>query len=643
MNIKAGIKKLVISLVVFIAAILIENEVIPIVRIGVFVKDDIVLILFLAAYFIIGGEVVKQAIDNVIHLEMLDENFLMTIATVGAFFVSAYPEAVAVMMFYQVGEMFQSYAVDKSRKSITELMDIRPDYAWVKENDGKVVKKNPEEIKIGQIIVVKPGEKVALDGKIAKGIGSLDTSALTGESLPREAKEGDAVISGSISINAVFEIIVEKEFGQSTVSKILEMVENASNKKASAENFITRFARVYTPIVVALAVILAVIPPLFITFTKGNADWYDWIYRALNFLVISCPCALVISVPLSFFGGLGGASKSGILVKGSNYLEALADCNTIVFDKTGTLTKGKFVVSALNSVEGVDESRLLELAAHAEFFSNHPISISLKEAYKLQEGQHFNKLAEEMKDAQVEEIAGYGVKAEIHAGDIDGVIYAGNKKMLDKINVEYTDFTAIGTAVCIAYNGKYMGYIVIEDEIKEQSAEAINEIKKCGVNRTVMLTGDLNNIAQKVGKSIGIDDVYAELLPGDKVEHVEKLFDEMSEGGKLVFVGDGINDAPVLARADIGVAMGALGSDAAIEAADVVLMDDNPLGIAKAIKIARKTVRIVKENIVFAIGVKVLVLILAAVGLANMWAAVFADVGVSVIAILNALRALRTK
>lgn len=594
--------------------------------------DNIQLIIYLIAYFIVGGDVVKEAAENILHGQVFDENFLMTVATVGAFLVSEYPEAVAVMLFYQVGELFQSYAVNKSRKSIAELMDIRPDYAVVKENDGKLAKKDPYDVKIDDIIIVKPGEKVALDGIVINGSASLDVSTLTGESILRDVDVNDEVISGSINKNGLIEIKVTKEFSESTVSKILDLVENASDKKAETENFITKFAKWYTPIVCACALIIAIFPPLIL-----SQAFSDWIYRALTFLVISCPCALVISVPLSFFGGLGGASANGVLIKGSNYIEALSKCNSVVFDKTGTLTKGSFNVTEINAANGVNDNELLENAAFGESYSNHPIALSIKKDYYNKFSTDEKSLTDKTKDAKVTEVAGHGTEININGKNI----CVGNGKLMKKNNITYTEYDGIGTVVYVAVDGKYIGNIIISDEIKENSKEAIAKLGKLGIDKTVMLTGDRNAIGVLVGKELGIKKVCAELLPGDKVDKLESLLEENKGQGVLAYVGDGINDAPVLARADVGIAMGALGSDAAIEAADVVLMDDNPLGIVKAVKIARKTMRLVTENIVFAIGIKILVLVLAALGIANMWAAVFADVGVAVIAILNALRALK--
>lgn len=585
--------------------------------------------LFFIAYAIIGGDVVKKAVMNIGKGQIFDENFLMAIATVGAFFVGEYLEAVAVMIFYQVGEWFQSYAVNKSRKSITELMDIRPDYANVLR-DGVESQVGPDEVAIGEMIVIRPGERIPLDGVVRKGNSTLDTMALTGESVPREALTGDEVISGCVNLNGVIEVETTKEFGDSTVAKILNLVENAGSKKAEAENFITRFARYYTPIVVLLAVLLALVPPLV---TGGN--WSMWIYRALTFLVISCPCALVISIPLSFFGGLGGASRTGVLVKGSNYLEALANTEIVVMDKTGTLTKGVFRVTDIVPAADTNMSReaLLEMAVYVENYSTHPISKSLLAAYEERGGAEIDK----NRLGEIEEIAGRGVCAVL-----DGKrIYAGNTKLMMQQNIAYAQVKETGTIVHLAEEQTYLGYILIADEVKEDAKEAIAGLYAAGVKEIVMLTGDRREAAEAVAKELGIKKVFAELLPGDKVDRMEELLASKSEKGRLVFVGDGINDAPVLARADIGIAMGGLGSDAAIEAADVVIMTDEPSKIARAMQISRTTLRIVKQNIVFALGVKVAVLVLAALGLASMWAAVFADVGVAVIAILNAMRALR--
>ncbi|WP_312642067.1 heavy metal translocating P-type ATPase [Hydrogenoanaerobacterium sp.] len=581
-------------------------------------------LMFLIAYLFIGADILWKAIKNIFRGKVFDENFLMSIATVGAFCIGEYPEGVAVMLFYQIGELFQHYAVNRSRKSIAGLMDIRPDYANVLVN-GELIKGSPEDVEVGDIIVVKAGEKIPLDGKVIEGASTIDTSALTGESLPREAEAGSEVLSGCINLTGVLNIEVTKEFGESTVSKILDLVENASSKKANAENFITKFAKYYTPIVVGIAVVLAVAPPLLF-----GGVWNDWIYRALSFLVVSCPCALVISIPLGFFGGIGGASKCGVLIKGSNYLEALADTEMVVFDKTGTLTKGRFAVTELYP-QGVSDNELLELTAYAEAYSNHPISLSIKAAY--------GKAIDNSRVADVEETAGQGVKAVI-----DGkTVLAGNARLMDTHQITYQAVDAIGTVVHVAADGVYRGCIVIADQIKPDAKHAIAALKAGGVKKTVMLTGDAKAVGEAVAKELGLDEAYTELLPADKVEQMEKLLTQKTGKGKLAFVGDGINDAPVLARADIGIAMGGLGSDAAIEAADIVIMTDEPSRIATAMKISRKTLRIVKQNIVFALVVKVLVLVLVAFGMSTMWEAVFADVGVSVIAILNSMRALRVK
>lgn len=581
--------------------------------------------LFIISYIIVGEDVVKRAVTNIFKGQVFDENFLMSIATIGAFFIGEYPEGVAVMLFYQVGELFQSYAVGKSRKSIASLMDIRPDYANVKKGD-ELVKVDPDEVQIGDIIVIKAGEKIPLDGKVIEGSSMIDTSALTDESVPREVEVGSDILSGCININGVITAEVIQEFGESTVSKILDLVENASSKKSNSEQFITKFARYYTPVVVIIAVFLAIIPPLVI----DGATFSDWIYRALAFLVVSCPCALVISIPLSFFGGIGGASKKGVLVKGSNYLEALAETEIVVFDKTGTLTKGVFNVQEIHP-EGVSKEELLELTAHAESYSNHPISLSLKRAY--------SKEIDNGRISDVEEISGHGVIA-----TVDGKkVMVGNIKLMKMMDIPYFKGELIGTIVHVAVNNKYIGYIVIADEVKEDSAQAIKELKAANIKQTVMLTGDNKSIGSKVAKELGLDKVYAELLPADKVEKLEELFSQKSKKGKLAFVGDGINDAPVLARADIGIAMGGLGSDAAIEAADVVIMTDEPSKIATTMKISKKTLKIAHQNIVFAIGIKIIVLILSAFGITTMWAAIFADVGVTIIAVLNAFRALNVK
>ncbi len=581
------------------------------------------LLVFLAPYLLIGYDVLKEAVESIFHGQMLDEHFLMMVATVGALCVGELEEAVAVMLFYQVGELFQSYAVGKSRKSISALMDIRPDYANI-ERDGKLEQVDPEEIQVGDIIVVKAGEKVPLDGVVMEGKTTLNTAALTGESLPRDAAEGDEIISGCVNISGLIRVRVTKPFSESTVSRILELVENASNKKTRTERFITRFARIYTPAVVGAAVLLAIVPPLVL-----HGNWSDWIYRALTFLVVSCPCALVISVPLSFFGGIGGASSKGILVKGSNYIEALAHCETVVFDKTGTLTEGSFQVTAVHP-DAVDEKELLRLAAAAESYSDHPISLSLKAACH---DSIDSKLV-----TNVHEIAGKGVQAEFEGHTLS----VGNGKLMESLGIEEHKCHKVGTIVHVAMDGKYLGHIVISDVIKPDAAKAIADLKACGVQRTVMLTGDRREVAQNVAQQLKLDDVKAELMPQGKVEAVEELLKAKNPKSTLAFVGDGINDAPVLSRADIGIAMGALGSDAAIEAADVVLMDDQPSKIAEAIRISRKTMGIAMQNIVFALAVKAVILAVTAFGAGNMWWAVFADVGVSVIAILNAMRALRT-
>ena len=582
-------------------------------------------LIYLVAYVIVGWEIVKKAFRNITRGKVFDENFLMTVATIGAFGIGEFPEAVAVMLFYQVGELFQHYAVDKSRKSIASLMDIRPDFANV-EREGNVQKVNPSDVKIGEIIIVKPGEKVPLDGIVVEGTSSLDTKALTGEALPRDVQEGLQVISGCINLNGVIKIEVTKEYGESTVSKILNLVENASSKKAKSENFITKFAQYYTPIVVFIALILAVIPPLMIP----GATFSDWIYRALSFLVVSCPCALVISIPLSFFGGIGGASKMGILIKGSNYLEALANTEIMVFDKTGTLTEGVFEVQKVKAVDRSEEE-LLKLTAYAEYYSNHPISLSVKKAY--------HKEIDEKQILETQELSGRGMVAKIGEQNI----LVGNEKLMREKQIDFETCNEIGTILYVAVNGKYAGCIVIADKIKPDASNTIKNLKKNHMKQTVMLTGDRKDVGENVAKELGLDQVYTELLPDGKVGKVETLLKEKSEKGKLAFVGDGINDAPVLALADIGIAMGGLGSDAAIEAADIVLMTDEPSKIVDAIQLSKKTMKIVKENIIFAISVKILVLILSAFGLSTMWEAVFADVGVSVIAILNALRVLYVK
>ena len=580
--------------------------------------------IFLAAYGVTGWDVLWRAVRNIARGKIFDENFLMSIATVGAFVLGEYPEGVAVMLFYQVGEWFQGYAVHRSRRSIAELMDIRPDYANV-ERDGQTLRVDPEEVAIGETILVKPGEKIPLDGEVIQGSSTLDTAALTGESLPREAEPGAEVLSGCINGGGLLRIRVTKHFGESTVSKILEMVENASSKKARSENFITRFAKYYTPVVVIAAVLLAVVPPLVVP----GAQFAEWVHRALIFLVISCPCALVISVPMSFFGGIGGASRQGILVKGSNYLEMLAQSEIVVLDKTGTLTKGNFQVTEVRPEDGTDKEALLEWAAYAECYSSHPIALSLRRAYG-------RELEPSRVDAP-EEAAGRGLTAKV-----DGhLVAAGNRKMMEEMGLSPKGTDPVGTVVHVAVDGTYRGRIVISDEIKEDARQAMEELKRVGVQRTVMLTGDAPAVAEDVAKKLAIDEVYAGLLPLGKVEKVEELWRQKSKNGRLAFVGDGINDAPVLSRADIGIAMGGLGSDAAIEAADIVIMDDKPSRLATAIKISKKTVRIVRENIVFALGVKAVILALGALGIAGMWLAVFADVGVAFLAILNAMRALR--
>lgn len=602
--------------------------------------------LYMVAYLIIGYDILLKAWKGILNKQVFDENFLMAVATVGALAIAiyerlslagveaghgegGYTEAVAVMLFYQIGEWFQSYAVGKSRRNISELMDIRPDYANI-EKDGELEKVDPDEVEIGSIIVVKPGEKIPIDGVIAEGNSTLNTSALTGESLPRDAKAGDEVISGCINMTGLLKIQTTKEFGESTVSKILDLVENSSSKKSKSENFISKFARYYTPAVCYSALALALLPPIVRIVMGISPMWGDWIYRALTFLVISCPCALVISIPLSFFAGIGGASNAGVLVKGSNYLETLSQTKCVVFDKTGTMTQGVFEVAGVHH-NSIEEGKLLEYAALAESYSSHPISKSLQKAY--------GKAIDQSRVSDVEEISGNGVTAKV-----DGVsVAAGNAKLMKRMGVEYADCHSVGTVVHMAVDGVYAGHILISDIIKPHAKEAIKELKKAGVTKTVMLTGDAKNVGEQVAKELGIGEVYTELLPADKVSLVEKLLEQKNGKDKLAFVGDGINDAPVLSRADIGIAMGALGSDAAIEAADIILMDDDPLKIAKAIKISRKCLRIVYENIIFAIGIKLICLVLGALGIANMWLAIFADVGVMVIAVLNAIRALFVK
>lgn len=604
------------------AAVFLMGEIVPKL---VSVPEWLRFSIFLVCYAVIGWDVVWKALRNIVHGQVFDENFLMSLATVGAFFVGDYPEAVAVMLFYQVGELFQSYAVDKSRKSISELMDIRPDYANLLK-DGTTEEVDPEEVAVGDIILVKPGERVPLDGMILEGKSTLDTSALTGESVPRQVSKEDAVISGCINLTGTVQVQVTKEFGESTVSKILNLVENASSRKANAENFITKFARYYTPAVVIAAVLIAVVPPLLMP----GATFSEWIYRALSFLVVSCPCALVISIPLGFFGGIGGASKTGILVKGSNYLEALSDAEIVVFDKTGTLTRGNFEVTSIEPA-GMEKEELLRIAAIAESDSSHPISLSIKKAY----GQEIPHGAA----AEVEEISGHGVKAVV-----DGrTVYAGNAKLMAMQQISFQENKGIGTVVYVAVDGAFAGSILIADEVKPDAAEAIRGLKAAGIKKTVMLTGDSAAVGEKVAERLGLDEAACELLPGDKVEKVEELLNQTSPKGKLIFVGDGINDAPVLARADVGVAMGGLGSDAAIEAADIVIMTDEPSKLVRALQISGKTMKIVKQNIIFALVIKAAVLVLVAFGMSNMWEAVFADVGVAVIAILNSMRALNSE
>ena len=604
--------RLSISSIFFVSAIIVVNS-------------QLKLILYAISYLLAGGDVVKRAFDNIKEGEVFDENFLMAVASIGAFLIGEAPEGVAVMLFYQVGEMFQSYAVGQSRRSIANLMDIRPDYANVLRND-EIVTISPEEVGIGEIIIVKAGERVPLDGIVVEGNSMLDTSALTGESLPREVTAGSELLSGCININGLISAKVTKPFSESTVNKILELVENASSRKSKSEKFITKFARVYTPVVVVIAVILAVIPPLVLK----DATFSQWIYRALSFLVVSCPCALVISVPLSFFGGIGGASKNGILVKGSNYLEAMAKTEVVVFDKTGTLTKGVFKVQKIHS-ENNQPEELLKLAAYAENYSNHPISLSLKEAYE--------KEIDSRLILDVEEISGHGVTALVD----NKKVMAGNDKLMEKFNIQYNKELHEGTVVHVACEGKYAGYILIADQVKDDALSAIKTLKENNIREIVMLTGDSESAGVSIAKGLGIDKVYTKLLPQDKVERVEQLISQKSEKGMLMFVGDGINDAPVLARADIGVAMGGLGSDAAIEAADVVIMTDEPSKIASAIKISKNTLKIANQNIVFAISVKIIILILSTFGFASLWAAVFADVGVTFIAVLNSMRALNFK
>ena len=618
---KKDLIKIIISFIIFLVAIILPFE-----------NDLINKVLYIIAYLIVGLEILIKAIKNIFKGKVFDEHFLMAIATIGAFVIGEYPEAVAVMLFYQVGELFQDYAVDKSKRSITSLMNIRPDVAYVKRN-GMIEKLSPEEVKIGETIVVKPGEKVPLDGKIIDGKSMIDTSALTGESVPVEVGVGDSILSGTINKNGLLTIKVEKEFGESTVSKILDLVENASNKKSKSENFITKFAKYYTPIVVIIAIILAIIPP----FALNLGEFKEWLYRALTFLVVSCPCALVISIPLGFFGGIGGASKKGILVKGSNYLEALSNTEIVVFDKTGTLTKGVFEVQKIEPIN-IPKEELLKYTTYAEYNSNHPISLSLKNAYKkMLDERKEEKEIDLSKIISVEELAGMGILANIDGKEV----LVGNEKLMKEKNIKYTHCDDIGTIIYVAIDNNYSGYILISDEIKEDSKYAIESLKKNNIGKIVMLTGDKEKVGKFVSEKLGLDEVYTELLPDEKVKKVEDLMKEKSEKGKLVFVGDGINDAPVLALSDIGVAMGGIGSDSSIEASDIVIMTDEPSKIVTAIKTSKKTMKIVKQNIVFAITVKILVLILTAFGVGNMWEAVFADVGVSVLAVINSLRALK--
>ena len=615
-------KKMLIRIIVA-AALIVVLSLLP-------VEGWLQFVLFMVPYLVIGYDILKKAWKGICNKQVFDENFLMAVATIGAILLGDYKEGVAVMLFYQIGELFQSYAVGKSRRNISELMDIRPDYANV-ERDGKLEQVDPDEVAIGTTIIVQPGEKVPIDGIVTEGKSSLNTSALTGESLPRDVSEGEEVISGCINMTGVLRIRTTKEFGESTVAKVLELVENSSSRKSRSENFISKFARIYTPAVCYGALALAILPPLVRMIFMGlSPEWGDWIYRALTFLVISCPCALVISIPLSFFAGIGGASKEGVLVKGSNYLETLSQAKYVVFDKTGTMTQGVFEVSGVHH-SSMDDAKLIEYAALAESASSHPISKSLQKAY--------GKTIDRSRVSDIEEISGNGVTAVV-----DGVkVAAGNGKLMTRLGIEYRECHHVGTVVHIAVNGGYAGHILISDMIKPHAKEAIRDLKHAGIKKTVMLTGDMKKVADQVAQELGIDEVHSELLPADKVTQVERLLDEKKENEKLAFVGDGINDAPVLSRADIGIAMGAMGSDAAIEAADVVLMDDDPQKIAKAIKISRKCIRIVYENIYFAIGIKLICLALGALGIANMWMAIFADVGVMIIAVLNAIRALFVK
>ncbi len=596
---------------------------------GVLTKDMISLFLFIASYLVIGGDILLIAGKNIIKGQVFDENFLMSIATIGAFLIGEYPEAIGVMLFYQIGEFFQQLAVNKSRNSISELMDIRPDHANLKLSNGDISSVSPEEVGIGDIIVVKPGEKIPLDGVVVRGDSQIDTSALTGESVPRVVKERAEVLAGSINKTSLIEVKITKDFSESTVSKILELVENASNKKAPTEKFITKFARYYTPIVVILAILLAFLPPL-----AMGEDLYTWLYRGLSFLVVSCPCALVISIPLSFFGGIGGASRSGVLVKGGNYLEALSKAEVVIFDKTGTLTEGSFEVTKITPYGFITEDMLMEYAAYAEIYSNHPIAKSIVESYKKISTK---AIIDKSRIKSYEEIPGKGVK--IYFGD--RYIYAGNYKLMEELEIKYVKSNEVGTIIYVAVNNNFVGSLVISDRIKNTSPMAIAKLKELGIKKTVMLTGDNKTIADYVAKVISIDEVRAELMPYEKVSEVEKIYNGLSKKGRLVFVGDGINDAPVLARADIGIAMGGIGSDAAIEASDVVIMTDDPEKISTSIKIARKTQKIVVQNIVFSLLIKAIVLVLTALGITNMWMAVFADVGVTIIAVLNAMRAMK--
>ena len=611
---KKKLYKIIISAILFIIALVVPFQNIWINR-----------AIYLISYIIVGFEILKKAVRNIKRGKVFDENFLMSVATIGAFAIQEFPEAVAVMLFYQIGELFQDYAVDKSRKSISDLMDLRPDYANVLRN-GKEEKIDPDGVKIDEIIIVKPGEKVPLDGVIIEGNSFIDTKGLTGEPKPRRVAESDEILSGCINLEGILKIRVKKEYDESTVSKILELVENASSKKSKSEKFITKFAKYYTPIVVIVAVFLALIPPLIIK----NATFSDWLYRALSFLVVSCPCALVISIPLSFFGGIGGASKNGILIKGSNYLEALSNLETVVFDKTGTLTEGVFIVQKINSI-GISEEELIEIAAYAEWYSNHPIAKSVK--------QEYSKNVEEVKIKNVKEITGKGILASID----EKQVLIGNEKLMQEYNINYEKSKEVGTILYIAIDNVFSGTILISDKIKDDSVKCIELIKTNGIKQTIMLTGDKKEIAENISKKLGIDKVHSELLPDEKVKKMEELLKNKTQNKKIAFVGDGINDAPVLALADIGIAMGGLGSDSAIEAADIVIMTDEPSKISIAIKISKKTMKIVRENIIFAITIKIIVLILSALGIATMWEAVFADVGVAIIAILNSLRMLNKK